>query len=485
MFSVRNLVFLVIPFFLACSPHSTGTDQPADPGAASEDTAAVIKVHGPLQVVVVDDEAFSKVVQREWIAQNEYEIAIRDDSEADFLKRLRDDPASLHADVIIGPSRLLGELAETQLLRALPPHLTSTSTAEAVAAYNLGDVYRAVARKEMRWEQRQLAVSLGAPIPLLLVRSDLVSQVPQTWAELEAFVRGPGQQLPEGVRALAEPNADGWAARMFLSRSASYLYQDSRVSEFFDYSNMQPRITLEPCVRALQEMVAVYDPKNQHLDARETYKSFLSGDVAIALTWPHRTEDEQAESVPPSFPITIQELPGSTDEYDFRQRRWQALRDPESVRRIVVLGHEGRMGVICRRGRNFSLAGVFLGWLGSAEQGPRVCARSRSSAPIRKSQRSDGAAWCGNQLTPQTAAQYAECLDSSLGRPAAFVSLRLPAQDRYMQVLNDAVNRALRGEVKPDVALQRASEAWEDITNELGRMEQIEAYRHSLGIDVE
>ena len=483
MLSIRNhlpLLFLV----LTCGCPST---PPPEESENSRANANDVITNGPLQVIVLDDPQFSKSLEREWVAQSEYEIAISNETETSFLQQLRDDRDSVQADVVIFPSRLLGELAENRFLRSLPSSLTDTNTEKAVEGYNLADVYRSVARREMTWEGRQLAVSLGAPVPLLVVRRDFVKDVPKTWSELESFVKTRGSKLPSGMRALAEPLADGWAAKMFLSRASSYLYEASRVSSFFDYSNMKPRITLEPCERALREMVALYDDRNRDLNPSGVFKEFLDGRTALALTWPCRLESAPI----PGFPVTIHELPGTHQEYDSSEKKWQDIPNSQgtptekTIRRVPVLGHEGRLGAIFRKGKNPKLAGFFLGWAGSTEPSSHICSRSLWSAPMRRTHSTKAQNWCGEQLQPATALTYAECLESTLNRSEVFVSLRLPAQDRYMSRLNELVLRALEGELAPHAALDQASHAWERITDQLGREEQIAAYRHSLGINID
>lgn len=449
---------------------------------ANEAEKSSVSVDGPLRVLVLDDPDFASVLEREWSARSEHDVRFRNDSEAELLSQLRSDRPSLDPDVIIFPGRLLGELAENRLLRALPPELTSTSTEAAVAGYNLADVFPAIARKEMQWDRRQVAVSLGSPAAMLLVRTDLVATIPTTWPELSEAIGELRRSLPADMQPLVQPLAQGWAARMFLSRSAAYLYQPSRVSSFFDYTSLKPRIDLEPCVRALREMVAEHSQGDQSLNPKTAFEAFLTGKAAMAITWPQQTKVPFDAS---AFPISVYELPGSAMEYDQRRQEWKSLSDPHAVRRVTVLGHEGRMAVIPRSAKNANLAAIFLGWLGGPEQSAQLSPRSISSAPFRLSHRSSYENWCGDRLSAATVSQYAMNIEAALSRPEAYVSLRIPGQDQYMNVLDECVLRALKGEVTPKAALEQAAERWEAITDQLGRDKQITAYRHSLGIDLE
>ena len=61
--------------------------------------------------------------------------------------------------------------------------------------------------------------------------------------------------------------------------------------------------------------------------------------------------------------------------------------------------------------------------------------------------------------------------------------LRLPGRDRYLQHLDQAVAQALSGEASPQEALLETSRQWEAVTEELGREQQGQAYRQSLGLE--
>lgn len=481
MLSVRNTILVLLtlmPAFQAgCTNRSTNISKPS-----LEEQRVEVSVQGPLKVVVLDTPEVSQAIRREWTAQSDHEVTVMDDSEAEFLNRLRSTKStkSIEADVIVFPSPLLGELVERQVLRTLPSALTSTSSEEAVSGYHLADVFKGVVRKEMRWDGRQMAVTLGSPVPLLLVREDLVSQVPQTWAELQDYLAN-SPEFPAGVRPLAEPLGPGWAARMFLTRAASYLYEQSRVSEFFDYSNMRPRITLEPCQRALREMVAAYDPANEAMDPAGAYEAWIQGKAAMALAWPDPLDQGQ----PPEFPIALHPLPGASQVYDVRKQQWEDLPEQQGVRRIFVLGHSGRLAAIVRRGKNVQLASLFLGWIGGREQAFEVASRSQSSAPFRKSHRGRERAWCGGSLTVSHGDQYGENLQSALSSLESMSSIRVPGYDRYLDALDREVRAALHGEKAVAQALESASQAWEVITEEIGREQQTQAYRRSLGIRIE
>jgi multiple sugar transport system substrate-binding protein len=62
------------------------------------------------------------------------------------------------------------------------------------------------------------------------------------------------------------------------------------------------------------------------------------------------------------------------------------------------------------------------------------------------------------------------------------LDLRIPQNQRYQQiVLDTAIARMLAGEITPEQAMKQIESGWEEITEELGRKEQMKAYRATLG----
>ena len=478
MFWIRLIVLSCVLLLCGCPSNS----QTSQTGGEESEAADAIKMAGPLRVLVLNDPEFAQILRREWLARSENEVEFRDETEANLLTLLQDEKQRLDTDVIIFPTRLLGRLSEGRLLRALPPKLTSASLDSDESSFNLADIHRVVSRKEMQWDRREVAVSLGSPVPMLLTRPDLLPEPPTTWADLDTTIEELKTSLPSGAKAFAQPLGKGWAARLFLSRSAAYLWEPSRVSSFFDYSNMKPQISGAPFVRALEEMQATFIEEDTAVDPSDVFSAFMSGEIAMAITWPHNSIT-QAEPI--AFGIAISELPGTSQQYDRTNDGWVSFEDEEQVRRVTVAGHSGRLAAISRSAKNANSAGNFLSWVAGVEYSSQLCPRSTVSAPFRKSHASTAKNWCDARLSETTVSQYATTLESALTRPEAYVSIRIPGQEKYMNVLDQHVLECLRGDVEAKDALEKVSVAWEKITNELGREKQIAAYRHSLGISVD
>ena len=72
--------------------------------------------------------------------------------------------------------------------------------------------------------------------------------------------------------------------------------------------------------------------------------------------------------------------------------------------------------------------------------------------------------------------------EKTLQRTDYLFALRLPGRGEYLAALDDAVRAAVRGEMKPVAALQKAAARWDQITRRLGLDGQRAAYRQGLGI---
>lgn len=453
----------------------TATDEMDTTDQASE---VAIPVDGTLRVTVIDDEGLAKVLQREWRATSEYDVEVINQTTA----TLRGRGGKLDTDAVIGPSSVLGELAANNRLRTLPIELTRT---DGESAYRMDQVYSAVARKELRWEGRQFGVSFGSPVLLLMTRNDIVPNPPETWSGyFEIIDRLAKEDSPaEGITPISQPLGGGWAAKTFLARSAAYLYHPSRVSSFFDYTDLTPRIASAPFVRTLSEMKKDFREEDTSLSPNQVFAKFLAGKTAMAICWPMR--QPSGDSDPPNFGVTIRELPGSQEEYDWRDEKWIPLADDQPVRHVTVVGAAGLIGGISRSAKNAKLAGVFLGWATSPDQSPRLSPRAKNSAPFRKTHRTAVSQWCDQHLGAEGTNSYLTALEGSLKRSEVYVSLRIPGQDRYMAVLDEQVLLALRGKVSVTKALQTVHDQWNEITDTVGREKQIKAYRHSIGISID
>jgi multiple sugar transport system substrate-binding protein len=86
-------------------------------------------------------------------------------------------------------------------------------------------------------------------------------------------------------------------------------------------------------------------------------------------------------------------------------------------------------------------------------------------------------------MSKEAAENYLGAIADSLNSPNMVLDLRIPQNQRYEQiVLDTAIHRMLAGEIDRDQAMADVETGWNEITEELGAEEQLEAYKATLGI---
>ncbi len=462
---LRHLL-LVVAFGLTGCPSATAP--PTTP-------ATKATTSGPLRVIVLDDVALAEVIEREWRARSDTGFEIDHQASRPLLEET---PQKLDADIVIFPTGMLGQLAEAKLIRALPTNLIEQPE------YRKLEIFDLVRRREMNWGEKPYAVSFGSPTAVLLVRPDRCAEDAwKTWETLSSHTRATSN--PPTISPLVQPLGPGWAGRVLLMRAVTYIFDRSSVSTFFDFRSLQPRINTPPFARALEELVSDYragPPEAIEFSPADALNHFLQGKSAIALTWPSTVPDVSGEMTLVDFPLTIRSLPGATERFDFGDGNWVA-HDDGQVQRVTLFGISGRLGAITRYTRNLALATTFLGWATGPDQSGSISMRSAATAPFRDSHVAQAAGWIDRRIPRELEKQYADVVQQSLDRAESIGVPRLPGQDHYLRVLDDAVHQALRGEASATEVLESAAAKWKTITAELGHDAQLRAYRRSLGIE--
>ena len=86
-------------------------------------------------------------------------------------------------------------------------------------------------------------------------------------------------------------------------------------------------------------------------------------------------------------------------------------------------------------------------------------------------------------MSPEVASRYLGAISASLNSLNMVLDLTIPQAGRYQQeVLDDALTAFLRDEISRDEAIAQIEQGWNAITDEIGREQQLQAYRNSLGL---
>ncbi len=424
-------------------------------------------------VVVLDDPERAKSIEQlegQWSAETGAGLRVEGTSSKGFLRS--GEPA---ADVVVFPSHLLGELAESGQAAPVPRRLLARYDREWSAMPRLARLHEAAWGRDIR------AVPLDSPLLVCYYRADLFKQLklepPETWEQYQRAAAHLADRAALGDRApaagqpwsgTAEPLGHGWASQVLLARAASAAKHPDRYSTLFDIETMEPLVAGPPFVRALEELVAAakLGPANaMQRDPDAVRTAFWRGECGMALTWPSAAGPKQA---PAGVECGIVPLPGSTVVFDPREKRLAPLPQGQ-IAHVPLLGMAGRMAAVTSGSQQPEAALRLVFWLAAQESGGT--ARSGGGLAVEPCMKADAAAQYGHALARTSAASQ------------WLISVRIPGREEYLAALDSAVQAAVEGTKTPQKALEDAVSQWRAITDRLGKAPQRKAYRRSLELD--
>ena len=460
---------------------------PSDGSSDSAPAAKVARKGSTLHLVVVDDPAMAKAIERlrtEWTDQSGYELAVRQMSQADLAS-----DADTQADAVLGPSALVGLLAAKDLILPLPAQLARNDRG------SWSEVFPLSRARELTWAGKAVAVPFGSPVLTCYYRADLLEKLgrnpPTTWTEynkLAALLNDLGKSgtvagKDQPWHGALEPLGPGWAGITLLARAAAYASHRSNYSVLFNVDTMEPLVAGPPFVRALEELVAAAgsgDVAQLKYDPEAVRNAFWQGQCGLALTWPSAADTVAATPNDP-FRIAFAEMPGANDVYNVADQRWDHRAEDED-RRVPLLAAAGRLGVVLRTSPSPDASFQLLMWLSDNQWSQQVCPVSPATTLFRDSHLKNPGIWVEKPMPITAAADYAELTAETLAGEQQLLVLRIPGRADYLAALDEAVSRAVRGQQKPQEALSEAAGRWKEITNRLGLPAQRQAYNRSLGL---
>lgn len=398
------------------------------------------------------------------------------------------------ADVIIFPSHLVGQLAERKAIVPVDRSLLDSPE------YRWNEVFEMLRLQEAVWGQDVYGVPLGSATLVCWYRADLLTkfnrQPPQTWAEyqeLAAFF-GERENLKDDAPPVGqswygaiEPLGKGWAGLTLMARAAAYAKHPDHYSTTFNIDTMAPLIATPPFVRAMEELAAAAKTgptpdEAAQMTPADVRAAFWEGQCALALTWASAADREEIPA-PPSeeFALGFEELPGATDVYNPGARQWEPKRQA-IVRRVPLLAPTGRLGALTVDCRHRDAAWQFLKMLSTDPWCSQICTASFSTTLFRQSQVAKPLPWVDRGMDPQAAQRYAESVRLVLGRQEWLPALRLPGRSEYLDELDAAVGKVLRGEASPQEALDYAVRQWNFVNEKYGVKPQRRALLRGLGL---
>ncbi len=482
----RGTHFLIATLTICC----LGCPRTApDPNIVAPVSATQSEPAKPLRLIVVEDPDLAAAARRQWQARYETELEIIAWDRQQAVQAI-DSKQPMNADAIIYPTDLMTALIETGTVAEMPPYVARGNFAN--DDYAVDDLLPVVRDVVTRWGTAAYAVPFGQPVLLLGYRADVLKQLgvepPSTWDELSQLCELVaefefGKDSVAAPRyALAQPLNSKWAAATLLARAAPAAKSPARFSTLFDLRSMNARVQALPFIAVLEQMLMDQQfgsPAALQWTPVDTCDQLRQGECVFAIGWPAKINSTSTSA--DDVEIRFTTLPGSEQIFSMSNDEWSPT-DTGQPQRVTYLPGVGRLGSVIECSRRQRAAWGLLVRLSGREWGSTVASAGRESSIFRRSQFATAGRWLGAGWKSGDASTYATAMQRALSSRSVVSDPRLLQNSRYMRELEEKVQQTLNGELGPANAMQETADAWDAITDDVGREAQSAAYHHSLGL---
>lgn len=444
----------------------SGCPKPTASVPKADKDAEVSVAPATLKVLFVDNPEIFTSISRHWSAESAGTLEFSSTTSSQLYES--NFAVASDVDVIIFPDRMLGEFESRKILAPLPRRIWQSEE------YRKDELLRNYRTFIPKHNNEFWGVPLGGPNFMMVYNQQAKEEMPADgldgWQQLLNFVEARRSSSERAFFKL--PLAKGWAAHVFLARSASLIRSRGRLSTVFERGTMKPLINSKPFELALDEIKQLMgeDSSQLELNPAALYRQIARGETAIGLTWPtpYPVAVEQEEQ---AVDLNFSSLPGSDDWYEHKSDRW-IQRGPEEAKQYDLIAFGGMIGSVASTSRNSEDAFEFLAWLGNKSTPLKTLIYSPNSGPFRASHLGNAAVW-SDLLSDESARRYADVLDAINQRDIIFMFPRVPGQQEYLNLLDDNVRKFLVGESTAKECLENTAKEWEAVTDRLGREKMI------------
>jgi len=346
-------------------------------------------------------------------------------------------------------------------------------------------------------------IPLDGDFHMVYYRTDLIDTPPATWDEyLAVAAEFHGQDLngdgdPDYGSCISKKRgAQGW---QFVWSFVTPFLQSQGTSQgaFFDTETMQPLVMNAGWRRAMEifkETGQYGPPEELNMDVGDTRSLFITGRCALSLDWGDigtLAIDPEQSTVQDKVGAVV--TPGSTEVVDFQTGDLVPCDETTCPYAVNGVNHApyacfGGWSAGINAGAEDIVkdaAYAFFSYMAQpAQANVDVTIGKTGFNPYRTSQFLNRQAWVEAGMSPQAASSYLGAIEASLANPNMVLDLRIPQNQRYLQlVLDQAVSQFLAGEITADEAMQQIYDGWNEISDEIGREEQLAAYLATLGVE--
>jgi multiple sugar transport system substrate-binding protein len=504
-----SVVFAVLLSVVACAAPAAAPAAPAqeaapaEAGAAETGAAEAMSCEG--QTVVVTTQtgpSISGPIEEhaaEWEAMTGGSVQIQPFAFGELFEKIVTsfETGANDYDMIVFPADWAGDFMAPGYLEPIPE--------DVLASLEPDDIIPLYRDRITAWGDTVYAMPYDGDAHMLYYRKDLVNpespyaaefqetygyplDEPQTWEQYydiaEFFndreVETAGQMAPiAGVAEAQRRNAQSYW--VFLSHAASYGKVPDNACFFFDCADMTPQVNNPGWVAALDDYIRSRDlgPAEQlQWDVAQTRITFPAGAAVLNIDW----GDVGPISYDPNTSVIAGNtgfgvLPAATRYYDYTQDAWV---EEENQAPFIAFG--GWIIGVAADSDAKACAMDFAKFMASPEM-VKVLAVTPNSGinPSRYSQFEDVQMWVDAGFDEAGAQDYLDAVQNTINHPNAVLDLRIRGSAEYLNVLDVEVSRALAGEISSQEALDNVAAGWNEITDRLGREEQLQQYKDSVG----
>ena len=315
--------------------------------------------------------------------------------------------------------------------------------------------------------------------------------VPKTWDEVNAVTKFlKGQKLKgKDVFGYLDP-AKGWGGFGFYfleDRATAYVKHPSDKAWLFDVDTMKPRVTNPGWVRAIKEAVESlqYEPADQiNADPGTTgFQQFLAGTGSMITWWGDigqvaQTADNSVIGDIVGFDI----LPGSNDVFNHKEGKWEKMDKPNYAPNCAYLG----WGIYVMARVDSDSKKQKAAWSAAAHLGGKDLSIWNVMYPsgfqVHRNSHADISEWTTAGYKKDYIENYLASQFGSYNHPNRAVEPRIPGIFQYYSVAEDELTKAFAGKVDAQTCANNIAAAWEKLTDQLGRENQVKLYKSSLGL---
>lgn len=318
--------------------------------------------------------------------------------------------------------------------------------------------------------------------------------VPTTWQKVQEVTKFlKGKTDPMGLPAygfLDAPKPWGGFGFYFLaSRATAYAKHPDDPAWLFDADTMKPRINNEAWVRAIQDIVDALPslpPDQINADPNTTaFQQFLAGTGSMVAWWGDvgsnaKTSDASVVGDVVGFSI----LPGSDDVYNHKAGKWETLPEgPNFAPNMAYLG----WGIYVMARVDGDEKKKKAAWSAAAHLGGKDlslwCSAYPSGFQPYRNSHFNLSEWVEAGYDEEFIKDYLSSERDSYNHPNAAIEPRIPGIFQYYSIAEDELAKIFAGEyASVQEGADRIAEAWEKLTDQIGRERQIELYKASLGL---